>query len=111
MAAFTPEELREFSMAKWFDLSGRTAIVTGGATGLGLAITRCLISAGARAAVFGRSAPETAAAALKEFGDRAVYYQYDVTDTGRAQEMADRVAAELGGIDILVNNAGNHCKK
>ena len=111
MAAFSEDQMRQFTMAKWYDLSGRVAIVTGGATGLGLAITRCLISAGAKAAVLGRSEPEKAAAALQEFGDNVRYYQYDVTDTSSAQAMADQVIADWGRVDILVNNAGNHCKK
>ena len=111
MAAFTQEQMRDFSIAKWYGLDGQTAIVTGGATGLGLAITRCLISAGAKVAVFGRSAPEQAAPALAEFGGSAVYYPFDVTDTEHAQAMVDRVIADLGQVDILVNNAGNHCKK
>lgn len=111
MAAFTEEQMQRFSIAKWYDLSGQAAIVTGGATGLGLAITRCLISAGAKVAVLGRSAPETAAPALGEFGDQAKYYSFDVTDTDRTQEMVDRVLADFGRIDILINNAGNHCKK
>ena len=111
MAAFTEEQMRQFSMAKWYDLSGQAAIVTGGATGLGLAITRCLVSAGARVAVLGRSAPETAVPALSEFSEKVRYYSFDVTDTGRAQEMAEQVITDFGRIDILVNNAGNHCKK
>ena len=111
MAAFSKTQMKAFSMAKWYDLSGRTAIVTGGATGLGLAITRCLVSAGAKAAVLGRSAPETAAPALAEFGQSVRYYQFDVTDTARAQALADQVIADFGRVDILVNNAGNHCKK
>ena len=41
MAAFTEQQKTEFSMQKWYDLSGKTAVVTGGITGLGLAITRC----------------------------------------------------------------------
>ena len=111
MAAFTEEQMKRFSMADWYDLSGQTAIVTGGATGLGLAITRCLISAGARVAVLGRRSPETASPALREFGERAKYYSFDVTDTGHAKDIADQVFTDLGRIDILVNNAGNHCKK
>ncbi len=111
MAAFSEEQMREFSMAKWYDLSGQAAIVTGGATGLGLAITRCLVSAGARVAVLGRSAPEMADPALSEFGEKVRYYSFDVTDTGHVQEIADQVLADFGRIDILVNNAGNHCKK
>lgn len=110
MAAFTQEQMENFSIQKWYDLSGQTAVITGGATGLGLAITRCLISAGAKAVVLSRSARQ-AEEALAEFGDRAAFYPYDVSDTGAAQAMADRIAAEQGPVSILVNNAGNHCKK
>ena len=98
-------------MANWYDLSSRVAVVTGGATGLGLGITRCLIGAGARVAVIGSRPAEQAAEALSEFGDSAVYYQHDITDTARAQAVADKIIADLGRVDILVNNAGNHCKK
>ncbi len=111
MAAFTQDEAWRFSMADRYDLSGRGAVVTGGATGLGLAITRCLVSAGARVAVLGRRPPEEAAEALREFEDRAVYYPFDVTDTAHAPALAERVIGDLGRVDILVNNAGNHCKK
>ena len=47
MAAFTEEQVKDFSIKNWYDLSGQVAVVTGGATGLGLALTRCLVSAGA----------------------------------------------------------------
>ncbi len=111
MAAFTEQEMKTFRMADWYDLSGQVAIVTGGSTGLGLAITRCLVSAGATVCVVSFETPEQAREALKEFGDKAFFYSFDITDTGRAQELADRIAAEHGRVDILVNNAGNHCKK
>ena len=111
MAAFTQDQMNNFSMAKWYDLTGRNAVVTGGATGLGLAITRCLVSAGARVAVLGRKSAEEVADVLAEFGDRVLYVQFDVTDTAHAQELADRLIAEMGRVDILINNAGNHCKK
>ena len=108
---FTQEQLKGFSMAKWCDLTGRVAVVTGGATGLGLAITRCLIGAGARVAALGSRPAEQAAEPLREFGDSAVYYQYDVTKTEGAGAIAERIIADMGRVDILVNNAGNHCKK
>ena len=50
---FTEEQMKSFDMQKWYDLSGQVAIVTGGASGLGLAITHCLISAGATVYVVG----------------------------------------------------------
>lgn len=111
MSAFTDEQMKDFSMARWYDLTGRTAVVTGGASGLGLAITRCLISAGARVAVIGTRPAEAAAEALSAFGDRAVYFQHDITRTEAAPDVAAAITKALGRVDILVNNAGNHCKK
>lgn len=100
-----------FITEKLFSLEGQTAIVTGGSTGLGLAVTRCLIGAGARVAVLSLEEPVLAEGALAEFGDKVAYYQYNVTDTDKAQEMVDKVIAEQGKVSILINNAGNHCKK
>jgi NAD(P)-dependent dehydrogenase (short-subunit alcohol dehydrogenase family) len=111
MSALTEKELKEFNIAKWYDLSGQTAIVTGGASGLGLAVTRCLTSAGAKVCVVGARTPDKAAETLSEFGDSVQYYQFDVTDTDHTQEVVDRMIQDQGHIDILINNAGNHCKK
>ena len=98
-----------FDIAAQYSLAGRTAIVTGGATGLGLAITRCLVAAGAHVAVVANNPDD--AAALEEFGDRASFYAFDITDTDRTQQIVDRIIEERGPVSILVNNAGNHCKK
>ena len=111
MAAFTQEEQKNFTMQGWYDLTGDVAIVTGGRTGLGLAIVRCLVSAGAKAAVIGAAPAEKAAATLAAFGDKVRYYPYDVTDTANAQEIVDQIVRDFGKVTILVNNAGNHCKK
>ena len=111
MAAFTKQELEDFSISDYFSLKGETAVVTGGATGLGLAITRCLVHAGAKVVVLSMETHQQAAAALEEFGDMAVYYQFDITHTDQVQQMAERINQEQGPISILVNNAGNHCKK
>ena len=111
MAAFTQQELESFHISDYYSLKGETAVVTGGNTGLGLAITRCLVDSGAKVVVLSMEAPETAALTLKEFGPSAVYYQFDITKTDQAQEMADQIAKEQGPVSILVNNAGNHCKK
>ena len=67
--------------------------------------------AGAKVAVLSYESREQGREALKEFGGKAVFYQFDITDTDHTQEMADRVIAEQGPVTILVNNAGNHCKK
>lgn len=108
---FSKNELRNFDIFDYYKLTGKTAVITGGATGLGLAITRCLVSAGAKAVVLGSRQPEQAGEALEEFGDRAVYYQFDITDTDRTKDIADRICRDQGEVGILINNAGNHCKK
>ena len=94
MAAFTENEMKDFKITDWYDLSGQVAVVTGGSTGLGLAITRCLVSAGAKVCVVSFESPEQAAEALEGFGDRTVFYQFDITDTSRAQELVDRIVQE-----------------
>ena len=66
MGAFTQEQMATFQMGDYYSLKGQTAVVTGGATGLGLAITRCLISAGAKVVVLSRGAQEDA----QEVNDR-----------------------------------------
>ena len=62
--------MKNFNIADWYDLKGQVAIITGGATGLGLAITRCLISAGAVVCVAARSEPEKVERTPGELGDR-----------------------------------------
>lgn len=100
-----------FEMKDMYSLEGRTAVVTGGSTGLGLAITRCLIASGAKVIVLSFESAEQASDALSEFGDKAIFRQFNITDTGKTQAMVDGLIEEFGPITILVNNAGNHCKK
>ena len=108
---FTDEQMKDFNIKNWYDLSGQVAVVTGGASGLGLAITRCLVSAGAKVCVIGSRPAETAAQPLGELGDSIAYYQSNITDTAHTPELVEKILADQGHIDILVNNAGNHCKK
>ncbi len=111
MEKLTADAIRYFDITRWYDLSGQVAIVTGGATGLGLAITRCLVSAGAVVCVVARTSPDKVAETLAELGDYVRYYQFDITDTDEVQKLVSRIVADCGAVDILVNNAGNHCKK
>lgn len=94
-----------------FSLEGRTVLITGGATGLGLAMTKCMAAAGAKVLIASSSPKERYREVWDDLRDFAVYYQYDVTDTKRSAEFVRRITAEHGPIDILINNAGNHCKK
>lgn len=94
-----------------FSLEGKNAVITGGTTGLGLSIAECMIEAGARAVVVSMDPQEVFDENLGKYGDKAAYYQFNITDTDHTQALADQIIAEHGNIDILVNNAGNHCKK
>jgi 2-hydroxycyclohexanecarboxyl-CoA dehydrogenase len=86
----------------------RTAIVTGGASGIGLAISERLAADGLAVAVFDRNgdAATDAAAKITAAGGTAIGCTVDVTDRGRIDEGVAEVAATLGAPTILVNNAG-----
>jgi len=96
------------SIQKLFDLSGRTALVTGGSRGLGLQIAEALGEAGARVLLSARKAGdlEASAAALKERGIAAGWIAADSSQPAEVQRLADAAIATLGHVDILVNNAG-----
>ena len=93
---------------KLFDLSGKTAIVTGGGKGIGRQMAEGLAEAGANIVVCARQAErcEQAAAELAELGVRTLGLGCDVRDPEQVQAVVGRTAADFGGIDILVNNAG-----
>jgi gluconate 5-dehydrogenase len=94
-----------------FNLSGETALITGGATGLGLAIARGMVAAGARVVIVGRREAELQRA-VKEIGALAQYVCHDVTRSAAAAELV-AAASKISGAppSILVNNAGIHLKK
>lgn len=91
-----------------FGLDDKVAIVTGGAGGIGRVVARGLAEAGASVVIASRNldSAEEAAGALRADGFAAVAIQVDVSDRTSAMSMADRAAAEFGGVDILINNAG-----
>ncbi|SCK25271.1 gluconate 5-dehydrogenase [Variovorax sp. HW608] len=93
---------------KQFDLSGRTALITGSSAGIGYAIARGLAGAGARVILNARSTDklERAAAQLREEGATVFTSAFDVSAGDAVNAAVDRIEAEVGPIDILVNNAG-----
>jgi 2-deoxy-D-gluconate 3-dehydrogenase len=90
-----------------FDLTGKTAVVTGAGRGLGAAIALGLAEAGADVALVTNSTPaDKAADAVRALGRKAITIQADISDRTKLAGIIDRTVAELGRIDILVNNAG-----
>ncbi len=91
-----------------FRLDGRTALVTGGASGIGLCCVEALAEAGATVVMADRDATaiDAALARLAAAGHAVEGVVLDVTDSAAVQSAADRMMSAHGRIDILVNNAG-----
>jgi NAD(P)-dependent dehydrogenase (short-subunit alcohol dehydrogenase family) len=91
-----------------FDLTGKTALVTGGSRGLGLQIAEALGEAGAKILLTSRKAAdlEEAAAELQSKGIDTRWIAADASDAAQVERVADEAMQRLGHIDILVNNAG-----
>jgi NAD(P)-dependent dehydrogenase (short-subunit alcohol dehydrogenase family) len=87
------------------DLSGRTALVTGGSRGLGLQIAEALGEMGARVAVTARKKDELEAA-VSRLGSQSISFVCDIGKREQIAPLADGVLKAFGKIDILVNNAG-----
>ncbi|MFZ0426756.1 MAG: SDR family NAD(P)-dependent oxidoreductase [Acidobacteriota bacterium] len=89
-------------------LNGKTAIVTGGSAGIGLAIARRLGADGARVAICGRSADRLSRASqnLASSGIEVLAARCDVQDAQAVESLVEQVVGRFGAIHILVNNAG-----
>jgi 3-oxoacyl-[acyl-carrier protein] reductase len=96
--------------AAGMSLSGKIALVTGGASGIGAAIVEKFAAAGATVAINYRSSASAAQALTGKIvtqGGTAVAFAGDVAIPAQAAQLAEAVAAQFGRIDILVNNAGS----
>jgi gluconate 5-dehydrogenase len=93
---------------KWFDLTGKTALVTGSSRGLGLVIARGLAAAGAKVMLNGvnRERLDAAVEAFRRDGLEAYACPFDVTDREQIEASLHDVKKTTGPVDILVNNAG-----
>ncbi|MEX0937780.1 MAG: SDR family oxidoreductase [Pirellulales bacterium] len=94
-----------------FDLSGRSALITGGGRGIGRAVARELAKAGADVVVSARSEDQLRATVdeIRSVTDRqAEYIVADMTDRSQARPMVEKATQKLGKIDILFNNAGSN---
>jgi gluconate 5-dehydrogenase len=107
----TPQEISltmTHPVHRLFDLSGRTALVTGGSRGLGLQIAEALGQAGAKVMLTSRKAAdlEEATASLQAQGIDARWVAADTSQPDQTRNLVDETLQRLGDIDILVNNAG-----
>lgn len=103
------KEISELPGIKLFDLSGRSAIITGGSKGLGLAMAAGLASAGANVMLVSRNLEEGEKAAeeiSKSYRVKAVAFQADVIKENQTLAMAKSAMDTFGRIDILINSAG-----
>ncbi|MFI6688421.1 SDR family NAD(P)-dependent oxidoreductase [Streptomyces sp. NPDC050485] len=89
-------------------LSGRTALVTGAATGIGADIARALAAAGAAVAVSHLAQDHDADTVLQSLAGHGITVHADLTDPDEVTALSDRVRDQLGPVDILVNNAGSY---
>jgi NADP-dependent 3-hydroxy acid dehydrogenase YdfG len=93
-------------------LSGKTALVTGGGSGIGLAVARAFLQEGARVVISGRHEDKLARAAQGlQASDRISYHAADVGEPEQVRRLVEETTRRCGRIDILVNNAGLNIKE
>lgn len=96
---------------KAFDLAGRSAVVTGGGTGIGYNLAKALVSSGAAVMIAARRddvIEEAADRLQREWPEaRVLHHVVDLADRQSVRSFADHAASELGGVDIFVGNAAN----
>src|ERR1700755_87542 len=103
-------------MLKWFQnetiseelimrLAGKTALITGGNSGIGLATARLFVAEGAKVAITGRDRARLDAA-VKELGQNAIGVVADATDVAATEQAVARAVEKFGKLDIVFANAG-----
>jgi gluconate 5-dehydrogenase len=93
-----------------FDLSGKTAVITGGSRGLGFAIAEAFVKHGATVVITGRN-EEQLAEACKALGQSCHYQVFDLNDLAGIPGFVKELENKYGQVEILVNNAGINMKK
>ena len=91
------------------NFENKTAVITGGSRGIGLAIAKKLAEGGANIAVLyvgDESEGKAAKAELEQYGTKVEQYFCDVSDFEKSKAVCEQVIAEFGKVDILINNAG-----
>ncbi len=93
-----------------FNLTGQAALITGGGSGLGLGMAKCLVTSGAKVILVGRRKEELTKAA-ESLGQNAFALVGDVTKLETIPALVEQAEKLVGPVSILVNNAGIHLKK
>ncbi|NLP64628.1 3-hydroxybutyrate dehydrogenase [Paraburkholderia sacchari] len=93
-------------LSSTFTLAGKTAVVTGSTSGIGLGIATALAGAGANIVLNGFGDPAPALAQIEAAGVRAVHHAADMSLPDQIEALVAFAASTFGGLDILVNNAG-----
>ncbi|GAA6181384.1 MULTISPECIES: SDR family NAD(P)-dependent oxidoreductase [unclassified Shimia] len=90
------------------DLKGKSVYITGGASGIGAALTDGFMAQGAKVAIVGRSPADAFIAEMEtKHGVTPLFMQCDISDVPRLRETIQQSVGENGGLDVLVNNAAN----
>src|SRR5690606_34998129 len=97
-----PHQQRKISMTR---LQNKTALITGGTSGIGLETARQFLNEGARVAVTGTN-PATIEKAKAGLGDDVLYIRADAGNVAAQKDIADQISATFGKLDILFVNAG-----
>ncbi len=108
-AIFT-EESKHTSHNTAFALDNKLCLITGGGSGIGFDIAKCMIFSGAKVVITGRR-EEPLQEAIAELGENAYYFVNDVTDLASLDGLVSNIESKYGPIDILVNNAGINMKR
>ena len=93
-------------LEEYFELKGKTVLVTGAARGLGKEIALSLARCEASIIIADIEYPQTTEQAILDMGARCMANETDIADEDQVKDLADRVAAKYGKPDILINNAG-----
>lgn len=93
-----------------FSLNGQTVLITGGGSGIGAAMARCMHQAGATVVLVGRREAQLKQQ-CQELGERSHYLTHDITQLDLAESLIERAEAQVGPLTCLINNAGIHVKK
>lgn len=91
-----------------FDINGKTAVITGGTSGIGLATAKAFLQKGAKVVIAGRNADrgQKAEAELREVSNDVIFHQCDTSDSQEVQGLIKFAVDTFGSLDIMFNNAG-----